>query len=157
MTWGSFVQDRRPIHPLEVACDPTRFPFDLRQHHSGGHQAAAEVPDREHGAGPANLPSVSVSSALRLQCSQLFLATTEMTGERPRRVSATLLIVGVLGHVGATLVVATMEITQLAKGRVGFSIAVSADAGVSYGLAAVAGILVARVPATWRRRCLWPA
>ena len=65
-----------------------------------------------------------------------------------------MLIVGVLGHVGATLFVATMEITQLAKGRVGFSIAVSPDVGVSYGLAAVAGIMVARVPATWRRRYL---
>jgi hypothetical protein len=66
------------------------------------------------------------------------------------RVSA--LVVGVLGHVGATLFVATMELTELAKGRVGFSIAVSPDVGVSYGLAAVAGILVARVPETWRRR-----
>ena len=67
---------------------------------------------------------------------------------------ASVLIVGVLGHVGATLFVATMEITQLAKGRVGFSIAVRPDVGVSYGLAAVAGILVAEVPAPWRRRYL---
>ena len=62
------------------------------------------------------------------------------------------LVIGVLGHVGATLFVATMEITQLAKGRVGFSIAVSPDVGVSYGLAAVAGILIVRVAETWRRR-----
>jgi hypothetical protein len=61
-------------------------------------------------------------------------------------------VVGVLGHVGATLFVATMEVTQLAKGRVGFSIAASPDIGVSYGLAAVAGILVARVGPRWRRR-----
>ena len=65
---------------------------------------------------------------------------------------ASLLVVAVLGHVGATLFVATMEITQLAKGRVGFSIAVSPDVGVSYGLAAVAGVLVIRVAGTWRRR-----
>jgi hypothetical protein len=65
---------------------------------------------------------------------------------------ATLFVVAVLGHVGATLFVATMEITQLAKGRVGFSIAVSPDVGVSYGLAAVAGVLVIRVAGTWRRR-----
>jgi hypothetical protein len=62
------------------------------------------------------------------------------------------LVVGVLGHVGATLFVATMEITSLAKGRVGFSIAVSPDVGVSYGLAAVAGVLVVRVADSWRRR-----
>jgi hypothetical protein len=65
---------------------------------------------------------------------------------------ASALVIGVLGHVGATLFVATMEITQLAKGRVGFSIAVSPDVGVSYGLAAVAGILIVRVAETWRRR-----
>ena len=65
---------------------------------------------------------------------------------------ASLFVVAVLGHVGATLFVATMEITQLAKGRVGFSIAVSPDVGVSYGLAAVAGVLVIRVAGTWRRR-----
>ena len=66
------------------------------------------------------------------------------------RVSA--LVIGMLGHVGATLFVATMEITSLAKGRVGFNIAVSPDVGVSYGLAAVAGVLVVRVAETWRRR-----
>ena len=65
---------------------------------------------------------------------------------------ASLFVVAVLGHIGATLFVATMEITELAKGRVGFSIAVSPDVGVSYGLAAVAGVLVVRVPDPWRRR-----
>jgi len=44
-----------------------------------------------------------------------------------------------------------MEVTELAKGRVGF-IAVRPDVGVSYGLAAVAGVLVVRVPDPWRRR-----
>jgi len=62
-----------------------------------------------------------------------------------------LFVVAVLGHVGATLFVATMEVTELAKGRVGF-IAVRPDVGVSYGLAAVAGVLVVRVPDPWRRR-----
>jgi hypothetical protein len=65
---------------------------------------------------------------------------------------ASALVIGGLGHVGATLFVATIEIMQLAKGRVGFSIAVSPDVGVSYGLAAVAGVLVVRVAETWRRR-----
>src|ERR1035437_2868177 len=55
-----------------------------------------------------------------------------------------LFVVAVLGHVGATLFVATMEVTELAKGRVGF-IAVRPDVGVSYGLAAAAGVLVVRV------------
>jgi len=63
-----------------------------------------------------------------------------------------LFVVAVLGHVGATLFVATMELTELAKGRVGLSIAVRPDVGVSYGLAAVAGVLVVRVADTWRRR-----
>ena len=63
-----------------------------------------------------------------------------------------LFVVAVLGHVGATLFVATMELTELAKGRVGLSIAVRPDVGVSYGLAAVAGVLVVRVADTWWRR-----
>jgi len=62
------------------------------------------------------------------------------------------IVVGVLGHVGATLFVATMEITELAKGRVGFRIALRPDVGVSYALAAVAGVLVVHIAATWRRR-----
>ena len=64
---------------------------------------------------------------------------------------ASVIVVGVLGHVGATLFVATMEITQIAKGRVGFSIAGRPDVGVSYGLAAALGVLVVRVSPRWRR------
>lgn len=65
---------------------------------------------------------------------------------------ASVLVVGVLGHIGATLFVATMEITEITKGRVGFSVAVRPDVGVSFGLAAVAGLLVVRVADEWRRR-----
>jgi hypothetical protein len=65
---------------------------------------------------------------------------------------ASVIVVGVLGHVGATLFVATMELTELAKGRVGFRIAGRPDVGVSYALAAIAGVLVVRVAARWRRR-----
>jgi hypothetical protein len=65
---------------------------------------------------------------------------------------ASVILVAMLGHVGATLFVATMEITSLAKGRVGFRIAVIPDVGVSYGLAAVAAVLIVRVGDTWRRR-----
>jgi hypothetical protein len=65
---------------------------------------------------------------------------------------ASVIVVAVLGHVGATLFVATMEITELAKGGVGFRLALSPDVGVSYGLAAVAAVLIVRVGAPWRRR-----
>lgn len=65
---------------------------------------------------------------------------------------ASVIVVGVLGHVGATLFVATMEITEIAKGRAGFRLALRPDVGVSYALAAVAGVLVVRVAHTWRRR-----
>jgi hypothetical protein len=65
---------------------------------------------------------------------------------------ASVIVVGVLGHVGATLFVATMELTELAKGRVGFRIAGRPDVGVSYALAAIAGVLVVRVADRWRRR-----
>ena len=67
---------------------------------------------------------------------------------------ASVIVVGVLGHVGATLFVATMEITELATGRIGFRIGLRPDVGVSYGLAAVIGVLVVRVPTAWRRRYL---
>jgi tetrahydromethanopterin S-methyltransferase subunit G len=65
---------------------------------------------------------------------------------------ASVIVVGVLGHVGATLFVATMEITELATGRIGFRIGLRPDVGVSYGLAAIIGVLVVRVATAWRRR-----
>jgi len=64
---------------------------------------------------------------------------------------ASVIVVAVLGHVGATLFVATMEITEIAKGQVGFSIAGHPDVGVSFGLAAALGVLVVRVGPRWRR------
>jgi tetrahydromethanopterin S-methyltransferase subunit G len=67
---------------------------------------------------------------------------------------AGLIAVVVLGHVGATLVVATMQVTSLTRGLIDFDVAVGPDVGISYGLATVAGVLVARVPRTWRRRYL---
>jgi len=67
---------------------------------------------------------------------------------------ASVFVVGVLGHVGATLFVATMELTELAKGRIAFRVALSPDVGVSYELAAIAGVLVVRVPPRWRLRYL---
>jgi tetrahydromethanopterin S-methyltransferase subunit G len=65
---------------------------------------------------------------------------------------ASVIVVGVLGQLGATLFVATMEITELATGRIGFRIGLRPDVGVSYGLAAIIGVLVVRVATAWRRR-----
>jgi hypothetical protein len=64
---------------------------------------------------------------------------------------AAAVIIGALGHVGATLFVMSMEITALYRHIAGFSIVVSPDIGVSYGLAAACGALIARVPrGRWR-------
>ncbi len=68
------------------------------------------------------------------------------------RVSA--VVIGVVGHVGATLFVAVLEVTALTRNRVGFAVVRDADVGVSYGLATVVGLLAARVPVAWRRRYL---
>jgi hypothetical protein len=62
---------------------------------------------------------------------------------------STVLVVA-FGHVGATLVVMTMEITALHRHLVGFDIVVKPDVGVSYGMFAVVGALLARVPRRWR-------
>lgn len=63
-------------------------------------------------------------------------------------------IVAVLGHVGATLFVAVLLAAGIDDGLVDADVARAPDVGVSYGLAAVAGVLVARVP---RRRRPWYA
>jgi hypothetical protein len=62
---------------------------------------------------------------------------------------AATIITAVFGHVGATLFVATILAAGIAKGRINTSTAHVADVDASYGLAAMAGLLVARVP---RRR-----
>jgi hypothetical protein len=61
------------------------------------------------------------------------------------------LAVAVLGHVGATLFVGALLGSGLAHGRVDGSAARAEDVGVSYGLAAVAGLLAARIPGGRRR------
>lgn len=61
-----------------------------------------------------------------------------------------LIAVVVLGHVGATLFVMSMEITALYRRIARFSIVVKPDVGVSYGLAAAVGLLAAHVPHRWR-------
>jgi hypothetical protein len=59
-------------------------------------------------------------------------------------------IVAVLGHVGATLFVAMLLAAAIDRGLLDPSVARAPDVGVSYGLAAVAGLLVARVPHRFR-------
>ncbi len=63
---------------------------------------------------------------------------------------AATVIVAVLGHVGATLFVAVLLAAGINDGVVDADLARAPDVGVSYGLAAVAGILVGRVPRRWR-------
>ncbi len=64
---------------------------------------------------------------------------------------AATLVVATLGHVGATLFVAVLLATGIERGWLSPAIAHAPDVGVSYGLAAVAGLLAARVPAGRRR------
>jgi hypothetical protein len=59
------------------------------------------------------------------------------------------IVTAVLGHVGATLFVATILAAGITKGRIGLSTGQVADVGASYGLVAAAGLLVARVPRRW--------
>lgn len=63
---------------------------------------------------------------------------------------AATVIVAVLGHVGATLLVAVLLAAGIDDGVVDADLARAPDVGVSYGLAAVAGVLVGRVPRRWR-------
>lgn len=67
---------------------------------------------------------------------------------------ASTIIIAILGHVGATLFIATLQATELTTNRVGMEIVRDDDVGVSYGLATVVGVLAARVPTAWRRRYL---
>jgi hypothetical protein len=64
---------------------------------------------------------------------------------------AAVVVTAVLGHVGATLFVATMLAAGIAHGRLSLAVAEVTDVGVSYGLAAAAGLLAARVPRRWLR------
>lgn len=56
------------------------------------------------------------------------------------------LLVALLGHVGATLFVATMISAGIAHGRVSLAEARTTDVGVSYGLVTAMGLVAARLP-----------
>jgi hypothetical protein len=59
-------------------------------------------------------------------------------------------IVAVLGHVGATLFVAVLLAAGIEDRRLSPALARAQDVGVSYAVATVAGLLVARVPGRLR-------
>jgi hypothetical protein len=67
---------------------------------------------------------------------------------------AATIIVAALGHVGVTLFVAVLLAAGIDDGRLSPALARAQDVGVSYAVATVAGLLVARVP---RRRRPWYA
>jgi len=59
-------------------------------------------------------------------------------------------VVALIGHVGATLFTAVLLVAGVTHGRLAASVAHQPDVGVSYGLACVAGLLTARVPRRWK-------
>ncbi len=72
-------------------------------------------------------------------------------GESQRWVGrAPTLAAGALGHVGGSLFVSALIAAGLARGLLDPTIEQAPDVGVSYGLAAVSGLLVARVPSSRR-------
>jgi hypothetical protein len=73
-------------------------------------------------------------------------------GEVQRRLGrAAVLVVGALGHVGATLFVSTVLTAGIAKGRIALAAATATDVGRSYVLVTALGLLAARVEGARRR------
>ena len=64
--------------------------------------------------------------------------------------SGRVLITFVLGHVGATLIVAAGLATAINVGWLPLSVARATDVGISYGAVAVLGALSAAIPSRWR-------
>ncbi len=61
-----------------------------------------------------------------------------------------LFVIAVFGHIGATLVVMTIQITALHRRLVRFDVVIRPDVGVSYAMFAAIGVLLVRVPRQWR-------
>ena len=61
-----------------------------------------------------------------------------------------LLIAFVVGHVGATLLVAVGLVAAVEAGWLPTSVARASDVGVSYGAVCVLGALTASIPSRWR-------
>ncbi len=73
-------------------------------------------------------------------------------GALQRRLGRAATVVTVMvGHIGASLFVATMLTAGIAKGRISLTEATATDVGVSYGLVAVLGVLTVYIPRRWRR------
>ena len=64
--------------------------------------------------------------------------------------SGRLVVAFVLGHIGATLLVAAGLTTAIELGWVPVSLSRATDVGISYGAAAVVGALTSAVPRRWR-------
>ncbi len=62
---------------------------------------------------------------------------------------AAAVVVLTLGHVGATLLVATFLTSELTHGAISRSVTRAPDVGFSYALVTALGVLSARVPARW--------
>jgi hypothetical protein len=58
-------------------------------------------------------------------------------------------VTGAFGHVGATLFVAVLLATGITRGAISPAVSHVDDVGVSYGMAAVAGLCTIRVPRRW--------
>jgi hypothetical protein len=70
-----------------------------------------------------------------------------------------LVVAFMVGHVGATLIIAAVLATAVAAGWLPASVADANDVGISYGAAAVLGTLTAAIPTWWRLAwvCFWLA
>jgi len=79
-----------------------------------------------------------------------FLAVAVAAGQRWLG-RAPVVFAGVMGHVGATLLVAVLLATGIVHGRLAASVAHEPDVGISYVLACLAGLLTVRVPPRWRQ------
>ncbi len=64
--------------------------------------------------------------------------------------SGRLAVVFIIGHIGATLVVAAGLVAAIEMGWLPISITRASDVGMSYGAVAVLGALTAAIPARWR-------
>jgi len=72
-----------------------------------------------------------------------------------RRIGRSSTVVAALfGHVGATLVVATVLAAGVRQGDVSRSVTTAPDVGVSYALAGTAGLLAGALPPRWRWVCV---
>lgn len=78
-----------------------------------------------------------------------FLALAYATAQRWLGRGPTV-VAALVGHVGATLLVASVLVAGIRHGRLAASVAHEPDVGISYGLACVAGLITPRLPVSYR-------